>query len=518
MPAEPDLLAIKERAAARLMAIPSVTAVGIGGRVRAGQPTGELVLKVYVRAKRPASEVDPAELVPAEFEGIPTDVSELAENGELTAAPTGKALVPQSQMDSRRQRPLIGGAQMQVYLPGIGYGTLGCILVNTSDQTKFYALTNWHVLGGELANPPQVGVTTAGQPTASESVTKCCSSIIGKVAGGSYDGVRDAGAVLLDPGMQWTADILEIGPVTGRYTLTSADAATQTYPVRKRGSRSALTGGTVESINTTWTVDGVTFNDLTIITPNPDPSQPPGTMIYFQQPGDSGAALVNDASQVVGLMFAKTDIPASNISKGGAIPIDTVISTFGTQNQLPVEVAVAAQPGVVNTVPGAAAVAVPPEVARTLAGAAGPARHRDQVLMPIVSGAVAPPQAAALARLERDLDRSARGRELLNLWLDHQAELLRLVSENKRVTVAWHRGGAAALFQLLVRMLTQPDLRLPMTMNDQPLADCLDRVSEAIERPATPALRQSLARIRAALPDLAGRTYAEIMTALAASR
>lgn len=521
MPAEPDLLAIKERAAARLMAIPSVTAVGVGGRVRAGQPTGEVVLKVFVKAKRPASEVDPAELVPAEFEGIPTDVSELAENGELTngpsgTAPLGKAQVPESRTDSRRHRPLIGGSQMQVYLPGIGYGTLGCVLVNTSDQTKFYALTNWHVLGGELPSPPQVGVTTAGQPTASDSVTKCCSSIIGKVAGGGLDGVRDAGAVQLDPGTPWTADIIAIGPVTGRYALTSADAATQTYPVRKRGARSGLTGGTVESINTTWTVDGVTFDNLTVVTPNPDPSQHAGTVIYFQQPGDSGAALVNDTSQVVGLMFAMSNTPVSDISKGAAIPIETVISTFAAQDQLAVEVAVAATPGVVNTVPGAAAVAVAPEVAHAMA-AVGPAEHSEQVLLPIASR-VGPPPAAALARLEHDLDRSASGRALLTLWLDHQAELLRLVNENRRVTVAWHRNGAAALFQLLVRMLTQPDLRLPLTMNDQPLGTCLDRVSAAIERPATPALQRSLQRIRAALPDLAGLNYAEIMTALAASR
>jgi len=523
MPARPDLLAIKGRAAARLMAIPSVTAVGIGGRVRAGRPTSEVVLKVFVKAKRPASEVDPAELVPAEFEGIPTDVSELAENGKLTngasgTAPLGVAQVPESQTDSRRQRPLIGGCQMQVNLPGIGYGTLGCVLVNTSDQTKFYGLTNWHVLGGELPNPPQVGVTTAGQPTASDSVTKCCSSIIGKVAGGGLDGVRDAGAVLLDPGTQWTADILAMGPVTGRYALTSADAATQTYPVRKRGARSGLTGGTVESINTTWTVDGVTFDDLTVVTPNPDPSQHAGTVIYFQQPGDSGAVLVNDASQVVGLMFAMSAIPVSDISKGAAIPIETVISTFAAQDQLPVEVAVAATPGVANTVPGAAAVAVAPEASRAMAAAAAPARASERVLLPIVSGAIAPPSRATLARLEHDLDRSARGRALLTLWLDHQAELLRLVNENRRVTVAWHRSGAAALFQLLVRMLTQPELRLPLTLNDQPLLTCLDRVSAAIERSATPALLLALPRVRAALPDLAGLNYAEIITALGASR
>ena len=108
MPTEEELLAIKERAAARLMALPSVTGVGIGGRMRGGQPTGELVLKVYVKRKLPANEVDPAELVPAEIEGIPTDVSELAESGELTARRVAKS--PKARRASHRRQEWTNGA------------------------------------------------------------------------------------------------------------------------------------------------------------------------------------------------------------------------------------------------------------------------------------------------------------------------------------------------------------------------------------------------------------------------
>ena len=171
---------------------------------------------------------------------------------------------------------------MQVDLSGSGLGTVGCLLVNTADTSKFYVLTNWHVLGGLLATKPTVGTTKAGQPTSEDSVTKCCSAIIGKVAGGAYDGTRDAGIVQLEPGMQWTADILEIGAISGRHAITSAEAAPQTYPVRKRGARSGLTGGTVQSIATTWNVEGTTFNNLVLVKPNPDPTQPAGTTLYFQ--------------------------------------------------------------------------------------------------------------------------------------------------------------------------------------------------------------------------------------------
>ena len=70
MPDRAELDAIKDRAADRLLAVPGVTGVGIGGRERGGRPTGELVIKVFVADKRPADEVPPGELVPPAFEGV----------------------------------------------------------------------------------------------------------------------------------------------------------------------------------------------------------------------------------------------------------------------------------------------------------------------------------------------------------------------------------------------------------------------------------------------------------------
>jgi hypothetical protein len=452
MPTNEELVAIKDRATAQLLALSNVTGVGIGGRVRAGERINELVLKVYVAKKLPPEQVDAADLIPAEFEGIPTDVAVLPATGTLAQAPTGKPEISVDQADDRRQRPLVGGSKIQVDLAGAGFGTLGCMFVNMADLAKVYAFTNWHVLLGRGNAAPTVGTTKAGQPSSKDSVTACCSSIIGKVAGGNRDTTSDVGLVQLAPGTQWKADILEIGSVAGKHPITPVEAGTHP-PVRKRGARSGLTGGTVDSIGFTANVDGITYNNVIVIAPNPDTAQPAGTALFFDQHGDSGSALLNDNNEVVGIVFAVPNGPYSGLVTGWALPIEDLISAISAHVSVTVDVAVGILPGIVNTVPGAPMVAIPQEVAPALTGASEPVR------VPV---------------------------------------------------------GGAALFQLLVRMVSESQLALPTALHGEPLASCIDRLYVVFHRFASPRLQSDLARAHDGLPELGGLSYDGICSALAA--
>ena len=122
-----------------------------------------------------------------------------------------------------------------------------------------------------------------------------------------------------------------------------------------------------------------------------------------------------------------------------------------------------------------------------------------------------------LQRLEGDLEQSARGRGLVTFWLRHQRELLELINSNRRVATTWHRSGASALFQLFTRMLSQPDLAVPETINGQPVSHCVDTVCAVLARFASPRLREDLTRARAALPELGGLTYPRFCSALGAA-
>lgn len=507
MRSDEELFAIKERAAEQLMRIPGVTGVGLGGRETAGRPMGEISIKVFVSEKRPRAEVPPDEVIPETFEGVPTDVIALGEGEEEQGPPTGRAAVPMSNRDLDRYRPLTGGVRIEAKLPDASGGTLGCFLWERADHDHVYALTNQHVMTGSVA--PTVADTKVGQPNSSDSVTKCCSNIVGLYAGGRKESGRDAAVVRLEAGMQWRPHVTEIGELQGTHALTTGEIAGLTYQVRKRGQRSRLTGGTVESINATWTVAGITHNNVTVVRPNPDPTLPAGTPIFFTQKGDSGSVYVNDDNEVVALHFAGR----SSQQRSAGFGIAHILNVFRTREGLDLEVAVATTPGQVFTVPGSAMVEVPPEVAPVLTGV----RTRERVLAPVGSGwlpGVAVPSPAMAVDLQADLDRTASGRHLINLWLRHQQELLELVNTNKRVAMVWHRSGGAALFQYATRMLTQPSLALPETLHGRPLSNVLDRLHQAFARFAGAELKADLDRARASLPDLAGRTYPQIVDAL----
>ena len=106
MVTEDEALAIKTRVAPQLLVLPGVTAVGLGSKETGGRPTGELALKVFVTVKRPAGQVAAAELIPAEIDGLRTDVIQSGAR-RLLAAPPGAYEIGEE--DPTRSRPLIGG-------------------------------------------------------------------------------------------------------------------------------------------------------------------------------------------------------------------------------------------------------------------------------------------------------------------------------------------------------------------------------------------------------------------------
>lgn len=69
-----EIRTIKERVEKDLLARPGVVGVGIGYKRVGGTATGQLAIRVYVVVK--SDEIADDDRVPAEIEGVPTDVVE----------------------------------------------------------------------------------------------------------------------------------------------------------------------------------------------------------------------------------------------------------------------------------------------------------------------------------------------------------------------------------------------------------------------------------------------------------
>ena len=79
------ILPVKREAERRLLAPPGVHSVAIGAKVVAGQRTAEPAIAVFVVRKKPPSALSPQEIIPAEIDGVKTDVVE-REKPQLFAA------------------------------------------------------------------------------------------------------------------------------------------------------------------------------------------------------------------------------------------------------------------------------------------------------------------------------------------------------------------------------------------------------------------------------------------------
>ena len=147
------VLDAKERAKARLLAIPGVHAVGIGHKWVAGSATAQPSIMVLTEKKKPLAEVPPEEVIPPEIEGIPTDVYECG--------------IPAPLADTISHRPLTGGIQIEGDRPLGEGGTLGLFAKTTTAPQQVVAITNQHVVAS-VANGTATSLSitpVAGPPT-----------------------------------------------------------------------------------------------------------------------------------------------------------------------------------------------------------------------------------------------------------------------------------------------------------------------------------------------------------------
>ena len=469
---------------AQLRALPGVVHVSVGLKESAGAVTQRGAIRVYVREKLPADALPPADRVPREIAGIPTDV-----------------LVPDTfgfAVDNAQYRPVVGGVQItnriidnvpqddnDLDTQGIFRGTLGCIATDNRDHS-IVLLTNWHVLtanhggnGDRIYQPGPTVVTPvslADLPMRPRDDTNVIARTTRTVITDKVDGgiarldlssccrccgldYRDqvnglAGAV---PGMTGLhppssflvgmrpatmgMPVVKVGQKTGRTVGQVVDPGFSTppgHPIPLGGTNYAFTG----QIQIASTV----------------PGRP------FFASGDSGAVIVDTQGYIVGLGFASNRQPTPN-DRALANHISDVCSQLEiTINLTPPSHTSGARifvPAAIVPEPGA-----------------GPAAYR-----------------AVRERLTRD----PAGAWLLELAEEHRVEIVELVTGRRPVTVAWRRAHGPAFLAAALNTLRAGGETLPGPVEGTTLYAALERIGAALAAHGSPWLREAIAEWRPVL-------------------
>ncbi|MGB4078731.1 MAG: hypothetical protein WBK43_09420, partial [Prolixibacteraceae bacterium] len=251
--------------------------------------TDEICIRVHVTKKKKT--VYKKEMIPAEIDGIKTDVLE----GTYVPQMLSPKAIDELLSDTVKYRPLKGGISIgpdRSVGGNIFTGTLGCMVTDVATG-KPLMLSNYHVMcidngwhvGDQMNQPSLIDMGTHADGAGTLLRAVLSSHVDGAVAS-------------INSGINSSAAIVDIGNVAGTATALLGDA------VRKRGRTTLLTYGFVDGLNGTVNIDygdGIGVKTLTSqILIRPDTTINP----RFSNSGDSGSTIVNGDDKVIGLLFA----------------------------------------------------------------------------------------------------------------------------------------------------------------------------------------------------------------------
>lgn len=478
---ENEMLAIKERAEEWLFKLPGVTGVGLARKRVDGNFTDTIAIIVYVEKKRAISDVPEPERIPAEIDGIPTDVVESPAITVLAGTP-----------DETEYSVLRAGIQIGCG----GKGTLGFIGRTTADYPRgagrYVLVSNQHVLKGETQATEPSSAHSVGQPSSHDCCESCdfCSRIVGhvRVACVLNEDV-DGGVAELKPGVQWRPEVQDSPnpvPITGVYTVTTSNTP---YPVWKRGKTTQRTSGNITDVNSTFntklhddSLHRVAKRSIRIEGAN------------FSEDGDSGSAIMDNSNRIVGILFG------GGSNAHGACHISQITS------QLHVEVLTTANtPSGVQTVPDPSV----PQLIDT--NTYGPPLPRVVEIDPSgedITVVLRTPQS-----FYEELAKTDLGREFLRRLMAHRDEIQQL-ARIPRVIVAWRRFGGAHVTALISGGLSDDQVVVPLMYQEQSSGECASNLVRALKRYTSDELTADIDRYLPEVERLAGKTSRELLAAL----
>jgi hypothetical protein len=279
---------------------------GLGEKISGGVRTGETAIVVFVRNKLPRKSLATDLAIPAEINGLTTDVVEIG--GDFAALGNGGALDP----SAFQPRPVPAGVSIGT---AATTGSLG-YPVRRPDISEPMILSNCHILA-DLSNPSATpDIYQPGSPQAAAQSTSRIGRFRAAVPidfqSGSVN-FMDAAVATVTPGA-CRASIRDIGPITGAQDPVGGET------VKIYGEASRYAVGVIQyqftSLSIAYDVGSAWFEDQLVI--KRDPQSP-----AIARNGDSGSLVIKAPFVACGLLIA-----AYGTDWAIATPIERILTRF----------------------------------------------------------------------------------------------------------------------------------------------------------------------------------------------
>lgn len=483
-----ELAQLHHEAERELKKIPGVVGVGYGFKETGGKLTKEVGFCVYVKKKKPQSELRTEEIIPERYKGVITDVLEVPEIEPLDIFQLPNDTVCS---DHDSHSPLISGITIfpfKVAPPqALGVGTLGFFAQKggSTDPHDVVLVSCNHVLtdngagAGDTVYQPQLTQSGGMWQIDTDKDTNPVAVVDNVGQKGDYNYqypnepskpyYLDCATAKLNIciskcwcttncGESFSVKVNNLN-ISGNNSIAGVDRVQQSdigsnpYFVYKSGRTTGVTLGQVIRVDVPIPNGN---NTIEIMATVADCS---GTL-RFADSGDSGSPLINSQSKLIGIVFAKSKTDPANAF---ACHIHPALAYL-------------------NVVP----------FTTTNAGTGNPAFSASAATQSVTVASAQPASAAPMLR-ERLLE-TEPGPEILKIIQQHNREVVHLVNHCRRVTVAWHRNKGPQFLENIVANAHSPEHVVPNEIDGVTREMLLRQMARVLTAKGSHALRDSLER------------------------